>query len=172
VNPHIRRTMKRLVGLAALVIALVVPGTAMARDRDHDHMRDSWERKHHLSTHRANGHRDADRDGLSNLGEFRAHTDPQDADTDDDCIADDDEDADDDGLDNGDEMRDHTGVQNPDSDDDGIEDGAEDRDDDGVANAEDADDNDDGEADDDDDQGEQCEPGGDEGGEHESGVDD
>ena len=37
--------------------------------------------------------RDADGDGLSNLGEFRSHTDPQDIDTDNDCIPDDDEDA-------------------------------------------------------------------------------
>ena len=93
----------------------------MARDRDHDHMRDRWEHKNGLSTHVANGHRDRDHDGLSNLGEFRSHTDPNDPDTDNDCVGDDDEDADDDGLDNGDEMRDHTRVRDSDSDDDGVE---------------------------------------------------
>ena len=28
----------------------------MARDRDHDHMRDGWEHKYGLSTKKANGH--------------------------------------------------------------------------------------------------------------------
>src|SRR3954452_17193624 len=159
--------MKRLVGLAVLVVALLVPSTAMARDRDHDHMRDGWEHKYGLSTKKANGHRDRDHDGLVNVAEFRAHTDPTDADTDNDCVGDDDEDADDDGLDNGDEVRDHTRMHDSDSDDDGIKDGAEDRDDDGVANSEDNDDNDDGEAGDEGGEGERRQSGDDHGGEHE-----
>jgi hypothetical protein len=136
-NGSIATIARRAIGLIVLVVALLIPGTAMARDRDHDHMRDRWEKKHGLSTHRANGHRDRDHDGLSNLGEFRAHTDPQDTDTDDDCIGDDDEDADDDGVDNADEMAEHTRLRDADSDDDGVEDGDEDADDDGVANRDD-----------------------------------
>jgi hypothetical protein len=133
------RIMRRAAGLIVLVVALVVPGTAMARDRDHDHMRDGWEKKHSLSVRKANGHRDADRDGLSNLGEFRAHTDPQDPDSDDDCVGDDNEDADHDGVDNDDEMGEHTNPRNPDSNDDGTDDGDEDADHDGVSNKDDED---------------------------------
>jgi hypothetical protein len=70
---------------------------------------------------KANGRRDADHDGLSNLGEFRSHTDPQDADTDNDCIGDDDEDADNDGVDNESEMQEHTNPGDADSDNDGVE---------------------------------------------------
>jgi len=165
-NGSITTIARRAIGLIVLVVALLIPGIAMARDRDHDHMRDRWEKKHGLSTHRANGHRDRDHDGLSNLGEFRAHTDPQDADTDDDCIEDDNEDADDDGVDNAGEMADHTRLRDADSDDDGVEDGDEDADHDGVVNADDDQgDNEQGEdldeQGDDDDQGEdeqgQCE---------------
>ena len=57
-------TIKRLIGLAVVVAALLLPSTALARDRDHDHMRDSWEHKYGLSTKKANGHRDRDHDGL------------------------------------------------------------------------------------------------------------
>ncbi|MCW3039803.1 MAG: hypothetical protein JWM31_1708 [Solirubrobacterales bacterium] len=78
-----------LAGLAALA-AVALPGAASARgtDRDHDHMPDRWESAHHLSTHRNDARRDADRDGLKNLAEFRAGTDPQQADTDKDGIRD------------------------------------------------------------------------------------
>ena len=129
-----RKLAARAAGLMLLAMALVVPAAAQARDRDHDHMRDSWEKKHHLSVHKANGRRDADRDGLSNLGEFRSHTDPQVADTDDDCIGDDDEDTDDDGVDNESEMQEHTNPGDADTDNDGIDDGDEDGDHDGVTN--------------------------------------
>jgi hypothetical protein len=36
-----KRRALRAVGLVVLVVALVVPAGALARDRDHDHMRDS-----------------------------------------------------------------------------------------------------------------------------------
>jgi len=172
-NGSITTIARRAIGLIVLVVALLIPGTAMARDRDHDHMRDSWEKKHGLSTHRANGHRDPDHDGLSNHGEFRAHTDPHDADTDDDCIGDAEEDADDDGVDNEQEMRNHTALRNPDSDGDGVEDGDEDADHDGIANRDDDQDDEQGDDDDqgDDDQGECENEQGDDEGEQESGDD-
>src|SRR3954464_10838669 len=115
---------------------LAMPGAALAksRDRDHDRMPDKWERAHHLSTHKKNAKRDPDRDGLSNLGEFRSRTRPHDADTDNDGIEDGDEDRDHDGVDTGNEMREHPGPRDRDTDDDGIRDGREDRDHDGLRN--------------------------------------
>jgi hypothetical protein len=84
----------KLLTMAVLALALLaIPGTALAksRDRDHDHMADRWEKRHHLNTHRKDGRGDPDRDGRSNLAEFRAHTDPRDADTDNDGVEDGDE---------------------------------------------------------------------------------
>jgi hypothetical protein len=91
------------IAAGVLALALIAPGSAMAADEDGDHMRDGWELKHGLSTHKANGRRYSARDHLSNLGEFRAHTDPKDADTDNDCVSDDDEDGDHDQVDNANE---------------------------------------------------------------------
>jgi hypothetical protein len=164
------RALRAGICAAMLVVALLVPSSALARDRDHDRMPDRWEKKHGLSIHKANARGDKDRDHLSNLGEFRAGTDPEDADSDDDCIADDDEDGDHDGVDNGQEMREHTNPGVRDTDDDGVGDGAEDADDDGVANR----DEDDGdvEVNDDQDDDNQCGDGAEDDGEHETGDDD
>jgi hypothetical protein len=82
--------LPRSVAVAALAALAVPAGASAAKpaDRDHDRMPDRWERAHRLSTHRNDARKDADRDGLKNLAEFRAHTDPRDADTDDDGIKD------------------------------------------------------------------------------------
>lgn len=83
--------MTRLITtLATLAMVLVMPAAAGASrgDRDHDRMPDRWERAHHLNTHRNDARRDLDRDGLTNLAEFRDHTDPRDADSDDDGVKD------------------------------------------------------------------------------------
>jgi hypothetical protein len=88
-------------------------------------MADKWEKRHHLNTHRNDARRDPDRDGLNNLGEFRAHTDPHDADTDNDGIKDGAEDRDHDGLDNADEQHTANNPNDRDTDNDGIEDGDE-----------------------------------------------
>ena len=110
--------------LAAL---LAVPGSAMAksRDRDHDKLPDKWEKKFHLSTHEKSAKGDPDHDGLNNLGEFRSHTNPRDADTDNDGVNDANDDQDNDGVDNADEMREHTNPCDRDSDNDGVGDGEE-----------------------------------------------
>jgi hypothetical protein len=76
-------------------------------------MPDKWEKKHHLNVRANDARRDADKDGLSNLSEFRHHTDPQSADTDDDGVKDDDE------------LRNDTNPRRDDSDDDGIDDADE-----------------------------------------------
>lgn len=71
-------------------------------------MPDHWERAHHLRVGVNDANRDADRDHLSNRGEFRAHTDPQDPDTNNNCVGDAAEDPDGDHVDNGNEVTEHT----------------------------------------------------------------
>jgi hypothetical protein len=109
------RLIKTLLAAAIAASLLVLPAGALAksRDRDHDRMPDKWEKKHHLNVHANDARKDADRDHLSNLSEFRHHTDPQKADTDDD------------GIDDDDELRDATNPRKDDSDDDGVEDADE-----------------------------------------------
>ncbi len=90
-------TTRRLGGVLAAAIGLVlmfaIPAQAAAKDRNHDGIRDRWERHHHLSLRVKQGHRDQDRDGLNNMGEFRAGDNPRDVDTDNDGIKDGDENA-------------------------------------------------------------------------------
>src|SRR5215212_6294434 len=109
------RLFKALITVAIAAALLVVPAGALgkSRDRDHDRMPDKWEKKHHLNVHAKDARKDPDRDHLSNLSEFRHHTDPRKADTDDDAIRDDDE------------LRDDTNPRKDDSDDDGIKDANE-----------------------------------------------
>src|SRR4051812_522337 len=106
------RLIKWLTTAAIAGALLVIPaaGLAKGRDRDHDRMPDKWEKKHHLNVHANDARKDPDGDHLSNLSEFRHHTDPQKADTDDD------------GIDDNDELRDDTNPRRDDSDDDGVED--------------------------------------------------
>jgi hypothetical protein len=96
----------RLITLALVaLVVLAVPAAASARsrDRDRDHMPDRWEKQNGLNTHRNDARRDPDRDGLSNIAEFRHGTDPRNAD------------SDDDGTNDGTEVDEHT---NPDNGDD------------------------------------------------------
>jgi hypothetical protein len=65
---------------AAATVALALPAAAAARDRDHDGMRDSWEAKFGLNTHRNDARRDRDHDGMRNVFEFRHHMNPRHAD--------------------------------------------------------------------------------------------
>jgi hypothetical protein len=123
-------TMKKatlLVGAVVAIAALALPGGAFAgkRDRDHDKMADKWERKHDLNTKKNDAKKDPDRDHLSNLNEFRAHTDPHEADSDDDGVRDGAEDRDRDGVRNAEEQREGTRCDDADTDDDGVRDGAE-----------------------------------------------
>src|SRR3954471_13735468 len=81
-------TRHRLIVTAIALASLAVPSTAMARDRDHDKMRDSWEKHFKLNTHKNDARKDKDRDGLRNLTEFRAGTNPRKKDSDGDGIRD------------------------------------------------------------------------------------
>lgn len=62
--------------LGALVAFLAMPSLAAAKDRNHDHIPDRWEKKNHLSTHVNQAHRDQDRDHLNNRQEFLAGDNP------------------------------------------------------------------------------------------------
>ena len=48
----------------------------LAADNDHDQMGDTWERRYDLDTDRNDADEDPDKDGLSNLVEFRLRTNP------------------------------------------------------------------------------------------------
>ncbi|MGD9736102.1 MAG: hypothetical protein AB7V58_10925 [Solirubrobacterales bacterium] len=78
--------------LGALAI-LALPALASAKDRNHDHISDRWEKRHKLSLQVNQAHRDQDGDGLENLGEFRAGDNPRDDDSDDDGVSDGEENA-------------------------------------------------------------------------------
>jgi hypothetical protein len=106
------RLIKYVTAAAIAAALLIVPAGALARsrDRDHDRMPDKWEKKHHLNTRANDARKDPDRDHLSNLSEFRHHSDPRKADTDND------------GIDDDQEVEDHTSPTNKDTDDDGIKD--------------------------------------------------
>ena len=90
-------TRKGLAGallVAALgIMALMLPGIAAAKDRNHDHIPDRWEKKHGLSLHVNQAHRDQDRDKLVNRQEWKAGDDPRDSDSDNDGTPDGQEDA-------------------------------------------------------------------------------
>jgi hypothetical protein len=100
------RTFSALL-LAALVA--LVPATAASAAKKPKLA--AWAKKHHLAgSWKA---KDADKDGLKNLAEFKAKTNPRKAD------------SDRDGLKDGDEVESANDPLNADSDDDGIKDGAE-----------------------------------------------
>jgi hypothetical protein len=117
--------------VAAAVSALLITGAATAAhgassDADGDGIPTRWEKSHGMNPHRAADAKvDFDKDGLSNLREYRLKT----------VIRD--EDTDNDGHDDGDEVKDDsksTHVKKADTDGDTIVDGDEDADRDGIKN--------------------------------------
>jgi hypothetical protein len=77
-----------LVAVLALVSLSGSTDSATSRDRDHDGLPDHWESRHGLSTTHGSAAGDPDRDGLSNLREYRLRLDPRRRDTDRDGFAD------------------------------------------------------------------------------------
>jgi hypothetical protein len=73
--------------LGALAL-LAVPSLAAAKDRNHDHIPDRWEKRHHLSLGANQARLDQDRDHLRNRAEFLADDNPRDDDSDDDGVID------------------------------------------------------------------------------------
>jgi hypothetical protein len=74
-------------------MALMLPGIAAAKDRNHDRIPDRWEKKHGLSLRVNQAHRDQDRDKLVNRQEWKSGDDPRDSDSDNDGTPDGQEDA-------------------------------------------------------------------------------
>jgi hypothetical protein len=108
----VRRILTIALALVA-VLGIASSASARSRDRNHDRLPDRWERAHHLSLKVKQARRDQDHDGLNNRGEFRARTNPRDADTDND------------GIEDGDEHSLGDDPADKDSDNDGVEDGNE-----------------------------------------------
>jgi hypothetical protein len=81
-----------VVALGALAL-LALPGIAAAKDRNHDHIPDRWEVRHHLSLNVNQAGHDQDGDHLRNLGEFKAGDNPRDDDSDNDGVIDGEENA-------------------------------------------------------------------------------
>jgi hypothetical protein len=73
------------VGALAL---LAMPGLAAAKDRNHDHLPDRWEKRHHLSLKVNQAHKNQDGDRLRNRAEFLAGDNPRDDDSNDDGVMD------------------------------------------------------------------------------------
>lgn len=91
------RLARRLTTCAAAALGalalLALPGTAAAKDGNHDRIPDRWERHHHLSTAVNQAGRDQDHDHLRNRAEFLAGDNPRDRDSDDDGVMDGNENA-------------------------------------------------------------------------------
>ena len=73
--------------LGALAL-LAVPSLAAAKDRNHDHIPDKWEKRHHLSLKVNQAQKNQDGDALNNRAEFLAGDNPRDADSNGDGIED------------------------------------------------------------------------------------
>jgi hypothetical protein len=85
--------VKRIILVLALLGSLLFAASASARDANRDRIPDRWEKKHDLSLKVKQTRRDQDKDGFKNRAEWRAQTDPRDADSDDDGIDDAEENA-------------------------------------------------------------------------------
>lgn len=73
--------------LGALAL-LAMPGLAAAKDRNHDHIPDRWEKKHHLSLKVNQARKNQDHDLLNNRQEFLAGDNPHNPDTNNDGVMD------------------------------------------------------------------------------------
>ncbi len=122
-----RGKMKAFSVAAAGALALTVVafgGSAVAKDRNHDHIGDKWEKKFHLSLKVDQANKDQDRDHVDNLNEFQEGTSPRDRDSDNDGRKDGREDADH-GLNNMGEDQTANLPDDQDTDNNGVMDGEE-----------------------------------------------
>ena len=89
-----KRRLGVLLAMALGVVAIfALPAVAGAKDRNHDHIPDRWEKIHHLSLKVNQARKDQDRDHLRNLAEFKAGDNPRSDDSDGDGVMDGEENA-------------------------------------------------------------------------------
>ncbi|MSO41949.1 MAG: hypothetical protein EXQ70_08705 [Solirubrobacterales bacterium] len=83
-------SMPRWGALVATAVAAAampaLPAISAAKDSNSDKLPDRWEHKHGLSLKLKQTNKDQDTDGLCNIGEFKAGTNPRDADSDNDGV--------------------------------------------------------------------------------------
>ncbi|MCW2988018.1 MAG: peptidase papain [Solirubrobacterales bacterium] len=91
-NRRIRLGSLLAMALGAVAL-LAMPGIAAAKDRNHDHIPDRWEKCHNFSLSVNQAGRDQEGDHLRNLGEFKAGDNPRNADSDNDGVMDGEENA-------------------------------------------------------------------------------
>lgn len=91
-------------------------------DKNKNGISDKWEKKYNLKGKRL-AQQDSDKDGLSNLMEYKLKMNPLKADTNNDGVDDGQEDADQDGLSNVSEIQLGTNPEDSDTNNDGVEDG-------------------------------------------------
>ena len=116
------RSLAALLMAVAMSSVLALPAVAATSDSDGDRLPDEWELRHNLPADEPSAGRDPDRDGLTNIEEYRLRTAPRNSDTDSD------------GAEDGFEVVWKLKVHDADSDDDGTTDGDEDANDNGIDN--------------------------------------
>ena len=129
-----KRLAFMLVGACTALLICAAPIVASAKDANHDKIPDKWEAKYHLSTKKNVAHKNPDKDGLTNIQEYLARTNPLKKDSDSDGVSDANEDPDGDRLTNAAEFLCGTNPLVADSDGDGSSDFNEDADQDGLEN--------------------------------------
>lgn len=122
-NTH-RGIRLAVLALAALLTMFVLAATAQAKAKDanRDGIPDRWEKRNHLSLKVSQARRDQDHDGVVNICEHQASSNPRRKDSDRDGVRDGAEDSDRDGVDNVDESRSHSDCGDDDGDRDGVAD--------------------------------------------------
>jgi hypothetical protein len=88
--------MRKAIVVGGATLAVLVAGftgAAAAKDRNHDHIPDRWEKRFHLSLAVNQANRDQDGDHINNLNEFRDGTNPRSSDSDGDGVPDNQENA-------------------------------------------------------------------------------